>query len=115
MNILEKFNVLDTQERIRSDFAKGFDTRVEQVDQTYEIDDPWSQVYEYRTLLKVRFTANSADYDRALDNAKMQTQSYIYNDVLVALCKIQTCVYNGDARSTLEEINKIRTLIMEID
>lgn len=114
MNILEKFNVLDTQERIRSDFAKGFDTQVS----TYASDEysiPLNTVYEYRTLLRVRFTANSADYDRALDNAKRQTQSYIYNDVLVALCKIQTCVYNGDARSTLEEINKIRTLIMEID
>ena len=115
MNILKKFEVRDTHERTRSDFSKGYSTKVEQVDQTYEMDDPWRQIYEYRTLLRVRFTANRAEYDMALENAKKQTQEYVYGDVLAGLRIIQSCVYNGDARATLEEIDILRTLIMDIE
>jgi len=114
MNIFNKFNVIDTQTRIMSDFGKGFTSDVKS-ELSYEDNSPWSQVYEYRTLLRVRFSAGKQDYDMALENAKKQTQSYLYNDVLISLLEMKTCVYNGDARATLEEIDKLRNLIMDID
>lgn len=113
MNILKKFEVKDTHERIRSDFNKGFATQVERLG--IHPQDPWNKVYEYKTLLRVRFTANDASYDMALENAKRQTQQFVYSEVLFGLQMIQTCVYNGDARATLEEIQKLGSLILDIE
>jgi len=50
----------------------------------------------------------------ALENAKRQTQRHIYGDVLSQLQIIETCVYNGGYCDTLEEINRLRTIIMDI-
>lgn len=112
MSILKRaFAVKDTHEQIRSDFHKGYDTQVEQLDQPYE----YQQVFEYKALLRIRFAANKTDYDMALENAKLQMQDYMYSEVLLALRKIQSCVYSGDAHATLKEIDRIRTSIMEID
>ena len=113
MNILKKFEVKDLNNRIRSHFNKGFSTEVERV--AGFPDDPWNEVYEYKTTLCVRFTANNADYDMALENAKRQTQMHIYGDVLSQLQIIETCVYNGGYCDTLEEINRLRTIIMDIE
>lgn len=115
MNILKKFEVKNTGERIRSDFKPfiGFATQVEEKGM-FQLD-PWNIVYEYRTLLSVRFTANKASYDMALENAKRQTQQYVYSDVLVGLQMIESWVYNGDASSALDEINKLRTLILDTE
>lgn len=116
MSILKRsFKVIDTHERVQSDFRKSFTTKVEQLDQIQEGESPWREIYEYKALLRVRFTANLAEYDRALENAKMQMQDYMYSEVLLALREMQSCVYNGDARATLQEIDRLRTLIMEID
>lgn len=116
MNILKKFEVKDMGERIRSDFNKpfiGFSTQVEERGSFQQ--DPWNTVYEYKTFLSVRFTANNASYDMALENAKRQTQQYVYSDVLIGLQMIESCVYNGDAHSTLKEIDALRSLIMDIE
>lgn len=116
MNILKKFEVKDMGERIRSDFNKlfiGFSTQVEEISNFPT--DHFRKVYEYSTWLRVRFTANEADYDMALENVKKLTQQHVYNDVLIGLQMIQSCVYNGDAHSALKEIDALRSLIMDIE
>jgi hypothetical protein len=112
MNILERaFKVKDTHERSVSSFRKSYQTQIEQIKQTHD----QRSVYEYKALIRVRFTANSADYGLALQNAKMQMQDYVYSEVLLGLREIESCVYDGDAMAAMERIGALRSLIRDID
>ena len=112
MNILERaFKVKDTHQRDVCSFRKSYQTQTEEITSTADL----RMIFEYQALLRVRFTANRSDYDRALQNAKMQMQDYVYSEVLLGLREIESCVYDGDAMATMERIRSLRSLIMEID
>lgn len=63
----------------------------------------------------MRFTANKSDYDKALENAKRQTLSHLYSDILAHLQMIETSVYSGWYVETLEEIQKLRTIMLDYE
>lgn len=110
MKILNKFDAVPLYERC----AVGSSYTVSAME---DIDDisRYRSLYQYRAVLYVRFSANSADYQYALDNAKHQVIDSLYGEVLRALQSIRTEVYAGEILPAVAMIEEFMTKIQDIE
>ena len=113
MKILNKFEAVSLN---KQQCAVGSSYTISDIDDDSVENIPrYRSMYQYRTVLYVRFSANTQEYPDALDNAKRQIIDNLYGEVLSALQSIETEVYAGDTRSAVTMINELRTKIREIE
>ena len=116
MRILDKFEVHPTGKRERDAFEKPVSfsavTKIEKG--TCSCTPPLSEQYELGLKLAVRFIANEAEYERAVENARKQVQHNLYADVLRELQQCRSAIYEGDKEAALDRILYIETEIISV-
>jgi hypothetical protein len=69
---------------------------------------PYSTRYELRARVGVMFTANSAEYERARENAERLLLSIVYAEVLDAIALATSAASAGDFHATCDILQSLR-------
>lgn len=74
--------------------------------------DPRLTGYMLEASVRIRFWANRAQYERALQNAEKQVLSHVYAEVLQTLSQARSAMYAHDVNAALHIIDKLEQELM---
>lgn len=110
MNMLKKFIPVNTN----TNRPNYFDSlTVNKIEDAILYNKRHDAVYEFKLVLKQRFSASEEVFEMALENAEKQVAFYLYDDVLKEIQQAITSVYEGDREKTLTILCELKSNLID--